>query len=133
MTLSALMYEPYLILSANQKFYLFHVPGSRFYIPAYMPIVPIALPPCAAIRSFYACRLQPLTHRCAQLMAGTLYFVSYTETQGAPGWGSGHCLRRRRQASTSPVVATEAFALMTFPLLCKHLFALYIFAPIIIY
>ena len=99
---------------------------SRFYTsPLYDHCI------TALCRSFYACRLQPLTHRYSQLILWQVHciFVSYIEAQGSPGWGR---LGRWRQASTSPV-ATGAVAPMTFPLLCNYLFALYIFAPIVVY
>ena len=43
MTLSALMYEPHLILSTNKKFHLFHISSHAFIPILYMSI---ALPPC---------------------------------------------------------------------------------------
>ena len=78
--------------------------------------------------SFYACQLDALSSwkvRC---------ILCYTQKR--QGRRDGRPDRRWRshwgQASTSPV-ATGAVTLMTFPHLCNGLFALYIFAPIVVY
>ena len=55
---------------------------SRFYTPPlYVHWI------TALCQSFYACRLQPLTHRYPQLMAGTLYFCVLHWSAGVAGMG----------------------------------------------
>ena len=55
---------------------------SRFYTP---PLYVHCI--TALCRSFYACRLQPLTHRYPRLMAGTLYFCVLHWSAGVAGMG----------------------------------------------
>ena len=101
---------------------------SRFYTP---PLYVHCI--TALCRSFYACRLQPLTHRYPRLMAGTLYFFVLHWSAGVAGMGFPVVTWDVEGKLQRPPLATGAVAPMTFPLLCNYLFALYIFAPIVVY
>ena len=101
---------------------------SRFYTP---PLYVHCI--TALCRSFYACRLQPLTHRYPRLMAGTLYFCVLHWSAGVAGMGFPVVAWDVEGKLQRPPVATGAVAPMTFPLLCNYLLALYIFAPIVVY
>ena len=100
---------------------------SRFYTP---PLYVHCI--TALCWSFYACRLQPLTHRYPQLMAGTLYFCVPHWSAGVAGMGFWSSLGTLKASFNVPPVATGAVAPTTFSLLCNYLFALYIFAPIVV-